>query len=466
MTTQPHLILTEFTARNFLGLRQLSISPGAVTVLAGKNGVGKSSAIDGMFALLRGGTLADRQTTDTDESAKLTAVLKSADGSKIYRLTKTGADTVEVQESVEGTDSFRPMRAGATFLSSLFDETAANPIKLVGAKDDVFVKALLSVLDVHLDRARYNEIISEFRLFVPPMPQGIHPLTEIDFAHEAIYARRTGVNVTVKAKRDGARVLRAKNEGEIPPDYSDEIANHQAEVARVIAEANERKAKIEADRVAASALARSEYDTALAKAKAAYERAVAAAKEARDAKIQAADEAARAAHDSDPNAEGGYLETARALIADLQERQAARQLMVFRADQANTQDAEAATDDLVAKRMTATLDALKDLARTLTENLPIHGLKITAKATTVHGVPLSQLNMAQRLMLAVRIAAIRARQFPLPIIFLDGAAELDSDNFALLVDYVTSEPGVLLVTGRTTDDDGLNVYTADRKEGV
>ncbi len=121
-------------------------------------------------------------------------------------------------------------------------------------------------------------------------------------------------------------------------------------------------------------------------------------------------------------------------------------------EQAAQFDLEAQRLALESTRLTKAVDALDRYRRQMAENLPISGLEIEDKTIRVNGIPFEQLNTAQRVAIAVKVATLRAKVQRLPVVFVDGAEALDSEHFDALVAALKAE-NVQAFLGRVTDED-------------
>jgi hypothetical protein len=118
-------------------------------------------------------------------------------------------------------------------------------------------------------------------------------------------------------------------------------------------------------------------------------------------------------------------------------------------EQAKQFDADAAELRGKAQHLTDAISALDEYRRGLADDLPISGLAV-GKTITVEGVPFDQLNTAQQIKIAVKIACLRAHDQRLPIVWVDGAERLDKESFAHLIESLTAED-VQAFIGRVTD---------------
>jgi len=82
--------------------------------------------------------------------------------------------------------------------------------------------------------------------------------------------------------------------------------------------------------------------------------------------------------------------------------------------------------------LTFALKALERYKAELCANLPIQGLDFTGGEVRVNGVPWDQINTAQQTKIAVQVSCLRFGDSDFRPVFVDGAEELDSENFRLL----------------------------------
>lgn len=475
--------------KSVLGAREYSFEPGKINIVRGRNGTGKSSILTAIQSGLGGGNLAKLQTVGAEDDAEVVLVLE-ADSGEEYRSEKIGKKTARVRKRVGDTAAFEDVARSQEFLTSLFDPRGCNPVAFLNAKDDERAEMLLEALDLKLDRGELDGIVGDLAEVVPQLPPGLHPLLEVDLVRDAIFNARTGVNRDLKNKLGAADQTKRNAPARVPEDPKAEIAQEEASVSELTAlvakqdaeaVAAEKQAITEADgayelaeqQAAAtfkesSAKVRAEMEKRIAEIRAeadgkvsllqdAGKTAVETAEKARDeAREQARRkrEASRFAIDAKRRDLAQHRESLAGLRGQAEASAAARALLA----QAKQFEDEAAGLDEKARTMTATIDALEALKRRLAEHLPIPGLEIQGKEIKVDGVPFEQINKSQRIDIAVRVAALRAKAARLPVLFVDDAESLDDDTFKLFVDRISQED-VQLFCGRVETHD-LEVATA------
>ena len=490
--------------KDVLGAKEFNLEPGKITQLRGKNGSGKSTALQALQSALAGGNLAKlARVGEPGETVEpeVVLVLEGA-GSEAYRVERK-ADKVRVRARVGDTAAFEDVGRPQTWLRSLWDPQGANPVAFLMAKDADRALMLLEALPLKFDRAALLEEMGVQAASIPPVPIGLHPLEEIGLIRDAVFGQRTGVNRDEKSATQAADQLRRSIPAVLPEDPEEAIQFLQGEVGALAtglaadeekaaaaereavrtadAEAAQEEQRIEAafkakaarlrsDHEGRAATLRREVEEKIAHELANVEKAISDRKEADEAALRKSDEKAAAARQSAGAARARADQALAATRNTLNAKQ--QQLAVLREQakasaQAHALDGQATRFENEAARLVeesdrltkaiATLDAYR---RRMAEDLPIEGLEIEGKEIRVHGIPYDQLNTQQRVDIAVRVACLRAKDQRLPVVFVDGAEALDRVHFDLLVERLR-EAGVQAFLGRVEDSE-LQVVT-DKK---
>lgn len=493
------LRVTAITIRDVLGARELALEPGRITRVEGANGSGKTTVLQAVQAALGRGSLAKLARVDPAGAETEPEVVLALEGDgEAYQVERTG-DRLRVRRRVGDTAGLEDVPRPQEFLAGLVDTTAANPVRFLTAPDKDRALLLLEALPLKLDRAQLVVEMGLEARELPPLPLGLHPLEELALIRDAVFRTRTGVNRDAKGKAVAAEQTRRNAPAAIPEDLSAEVgaldsatslqavalardeAQADATERQAIAEA-EAAAELETERVSGAfktwaARTRKEHEARAAEIRAEAERRIAEDLGQVEASIEARrvadeeglDEVTRAAADVAEKARQARAAARLATEARKVELQASRErLVALRAQldasgkaqalhqQAARFDREAEQLELESARLTAALDALDAHRRRLAEDLPIPGLTIEDKTIRVHGVPFDQLNTAQRVAIAVRVATLRAKAQRLPLLFVDGAEALDAEHFDALVSQLKLE-GVQAFVARVTEDAVLRV---------
>lgn len=475
------LHVKSLSIRDVLGIKEFAIKPGEVTLIRGKNASGKTGILEGLAAGISGGNLANLaripEPGEDPESIKPEVVwVFGGDDSREYRAERRPGK-LRLRRRVGDTQAFEDVPSPQAFLSALFDQKACNPLTLLRAKGKDLALLLLEALPLEFDHEDFRKatgLDDEYgRNTFKDFPDSLHALQRMDLYRDAIFRERTGVNRDAKAKRSAAEQAKLNTPAVIDEIDDSEIATLERDIEAEVAEANRRRTEAEAQAKSDSSyedhncekdcLARQrEVNSFAANLRAEIEGRISAAREAaitKDAERQRQANEAKAAI-----AEGLQVELAK-IEADRQETTKKREhLATLRAkrdasirdkrslEMAAEYERDAEEIEELAGRLTSSLTALDAYRLSKLSDLPISGLEIVGDAVKVDGVPWDQVNKARRYEIAVKIASLRTKDFPLKVVFVDDAESLDSENFGLLVEELKRQQ-VTAFIGRVTDDD-------------
>lgn len=490
--------------KDVLGASEFNLEPGRLTVLAGRNGSGKSTALQAVQAALQGGNLCKLARVGAAEDAEPEVVLViEGEGSESYRVERKG-DKVRVRARVGDTAAFEDVGKPQSWLRSLYDPQGANPVTFLTAADKDRALLLLEALPLSHNRAELLLQMGIRAEELRPIPDRLHPLEEIGMIRDQVFTTRTGVNRDAKGKRSAAEQTRRSTPAVIPDDPGS-TAEVDAEAVcsrleREIAREDEQAAAAESAAVQAArhaaeqvdvetvgkfkteaAKLRAQHDREAAEIRAEAERQIAAklaeveasvaelreqgeiqiadAERIRDEAIHAAAQAREDARQT-IGVKREVLSRKRAHLAGIRTQRELSAAARALADQTKQFDDEAGALEKESERLTAAIEALDKYRRKLAENIPIPGLEIAGKEIRVDGVLFEQLNTAQRVEIAVKVACLRAKGQRLPAIFIDQAEQLDAEHFDLLCSEL-EKAGVQAWIGRVEDHD-LTVLTDDQ----
>jgi flagellar biosynthesis GTPase FlhF len=480
-----------------LGIRELKVAPGKkTTVFSGRNGSSKTSAIASLLSTLTGGNLGNlaRVGAEGEEIEPRVVLVLDGPGTERYRVERT-AEKVRVRERVGDTAAFQDVPKPQAFLSQLFDARGANPVAFLNAKDSDRALMLLEALPLQLDRPALLKEMGIDPASLSPIPEGLHPLETCALIRKDVYDRRTAVNVQKRQAADTVEQLRREIPAEMPTDPAAAIKTLEDDTTRLASELGAAETKARADEEAANAKAHAEAEAEADKIEAAFnafkqsefrnherqvaewraelERKIAAdlaetngrittRKEEDEQKLRALDAteatAARVAKETRDAAEAALVALRNTIGAKREQlaglRGEGERLSALRAleAQANKHERERDRLDEEGAKLSAALDVLDAYRRRMADNLPIAGLSIEGKVIKVGGVPFEQLNMQQRIDIAVQVAVLRAKGSRLPVVFIDGAEALDQAHFEALAARLEKE-GVQAFIARVEDSE-------------
>jgi hypothetical protein len=475
--------ISKLTVKHLLGIEELSIDCGRITEIQGRNGSSKTSILQALQAAIGGGDLNNLKRVGAEGDAEIALVLDEG----VYKVARKGKET-KVEKRVRDTAAYEDVRRPQTFLDSLYDAQLSNPIRFLSAQPNTRADLLLQVLAGDLDVPALTEAIGAdlWPTVAPIVHAGGHPLPVLAAVRAALYNERTGVNATREDKARTAKTLMP----EIPAHMPDEVDADLPKLERERDELHERitAAKADAESTAreAHAQARSEYEAAAAGLEAEFKTyaakrrsalAVAIAEVAK--KLTAEAEAEIAVEQETANAALDHAEELRNKTQTIADQKRTEALSAIEGDQARFNEvaarvakhrsesdrlAELRKTKSMAEQFEADAESLKGKSKRLSEGieavdvfkaemlnaLPIEGLTVEGKEIKVNGVPFDQLNTATKIKLAVGIAELRAKKHTLPVLFIDGAEALDSEQYQILLREVEAT-GCQAFVSRVTD---------------
>lgn len=442
---------------NVLGIEDLEIKPGSVTLIEGANATGKTSVLEALRTAF--GTAHDA-TLLRSGAEKGEVVLVLDDGTEINKQITADKSSLTVKHPQYGKIS-KP----ATYLQKLADILSLNPIAFLTAKSADRVDTLLQAIpmEVSVDQLR----------FVPTLAlEGIdisgHALPVLAKVGKAVYDLRTGVNRAEKEKRATAKQMSETLPAEAPEgdwrealqvatdalhaltaETADTVSTLKGEAAKNIEAAKDSHAKtLSSIRKWADREIEAIRERATGQERAAAEQrdaAIAAYTAERDSKLatmQAEYEPKRAELNT-------RIGEARAMVEAHTKAEATREFIA---------QLEADCTKLVdqSQYLSKSLEKLDALKLSLLEKLPVEGLEIRDGEIYVGGIPFERVNESKRIRLAIEVARLRARD--LGIVAVDGLERLDPKAFAAFT-REAAKSQLQFIVAHVTDDEALTVRT-------
>lgn len=425
------LRVSKIRISNLLGIEELELEPGRFTAVTGRNGQGKTSTLEAIKSVVRGGHDATLLRNGADKGE---VVLVLDDGTEIGKRV-TPASSTQVFKGADGKRSTRPAEA----IKALTDALSVNPLEWLTVPKKQQVAALLEAMPLTADLARLSQLTG---IQIDDALAGQPALDVIEQVRRQIYDERTGTNRAIKEKEATINQLAAAipeslgaaagGEDEIRQQIEALDAARDAELARVDA----KLAGIESAHEAKAAEIRDQIDAL---------RLQLADLEAKRATVRQSAEKQRSLARQQRAEQVAPLEQQIAIIAanrDAAARAAVtRQTIERMSDEAEQLRADAET----AGKILSALDGYKS---ELLASLPIPGLEVVSGDVLYRGVPLDRVNTAQQMQIAVELAKLRAGS--LGLICVDGAERLDPAAFEQFRDAALAS-GLQLVVTRVDD---------------
>ena len=416
--------IQKINIKNILGIQDLEFDAGKLVEISGPNGSGKTSVLEAIKSVLKGGSDA---TLLRKGEEKGETVIVLDDGLTVTQ-TVTAASSVTTATDADGKKIAKP----ASTIKALTDMLSVNPVDFLRATKKERVNVLLESLPIEIDLAR---------LGIDPTNPGhidtsLHPLVLIESVRKHIYDDRTGLNRAVKEKRATIAQLAATL-----PEQPGEAPATPTGLLDQLSELDKAK-DAELDRIAKKLDAlRTENDAEIAELRKQIEtkQAEYACKE----RLAAAQRERTLAKHADETAE--IRQTLAAVEAA--QKQAAKHEQTR--DTLTKMDAEAEHLQEQADGQTAALDAIDSYKSELLASLPIPGLSVVDGEIYRDGVHFDRLNTSQQVQIAIEIARLRAGE--LKCVCVDGLELMDSNTFAEFKTQAV-ESGLQMFITRVSDD--------------
>lgn len=407
---------------NILGIEELDLNMGKYTEISGKNGSGKTSILEGLKSVLKGGNDA---TLLRNGETKGEIVIILDDGTQIFKTITQKTNKVEIYDK-NGAKFAKPQ----SVISELADLLSVNPITfLTSAKKDR-TKALLEVLPLELPMGKLNDAMRNSNLILPNI-EG-HPLEVIQEFRDTVYSERTGVNRLLKEKEG---TLSQLQESLVEVDF-----DADALTAR-INEIEDKRIEMAAKREQFMARVTELKETELEAARINFE----------NLKTEILNKFASKTADIVDNYNEKYeplneeliqlrtrLETAGGV------KKTKELIKQYTAEKTELSDSSLSLSDIIEK-----LDAIK---LGMLKNLPIQGLEVIDGEIYLDSIPFDRLNTAKQVQIAVEVAKLRAGE--LKLICVDGLEKLDSEAYATFKEE-SIKSGLQLLVTKVTDTELL-----------
>jgi recombinational DNA repair ATPase RecF len=424
---------------NVLGLEELEFQPGAITVVSGKNGAGKTSVLEALKAVCGGG---DATLLRNGATTGEVVVVFDDETRAVATIRPDKKPTVTVDHPAFG-------KLGKSFLADRIDGLAVNPIQFLTAPASKRAEWLLEVLPVEVT----DEALQKLGVTDLP-PQSRNGLDRLALARKSAYDERTGLNRVAKEKKATATQLReslfvADPTGENPAKLREELDS-------LLAWRNEKYTK--SKRAAADQLSRArdvvqvEVDAIKVEASRKVEELNAnAAKRAEQVqgKLQVDLEGMEAEYTPRFAALAAKLATADEQAKQQAQNERQKAICTQMAAEADAAEAESA---IFSTRIEA-LDALKEQALS---KLPIKGVEVREGDIFLDGIPFDRVNRAKQVQFVLNVAKLRAGEIPL--VLVDGLECLDDETFAAF-EKAAAKSGLQAICSRVTQGN-LSVRTA------
>lgn len=449
--------------QNMLGITEAKIEPGKVTLIEGKNGAGKSAAIDAILSAFSAKGIDGELVTKGADRGRV--YIKLDDGTMIKRQYSPDGKTNVRVTTAAGDEK----RAPQGWLDELFGHQIVNPVTFLKMTTAEKRKVLLSALPITVSQEDLQEWFGD----ALPIDTDQHGLEVLAEAEKVFYERRKSLNATGKSLQGEIEVISK----DIPADFdaaewenvdTSNLTQQLQDIGRIEAEKQQKlNEAIRLDRQADGFAADS--NSLYGKAAQLYNEI----KRLTDEHAQVlsdADEAFQAIAATNTMAQEIRDEAEAIVVPDKSEiekklhdySQAQRVLQQI----ANRDRLQAEFNQ--AKADATAVDAKVAIARQKPKELlaqakfPVEGLEFTEDNILVNGLDIDSLSDGEKLKLGVAIAQSTVGK--LGCILIDGAETLDPYNLRQLMADANADNDHHYIITRVTDGELTVTTTADDKQ--
>jgi len=435
--------------KNFMGIQDLEIKPGNITVIEGANGSGKTSALEAVKAVLKSGYDASLIRKGT-EQAEIVLVLD--DGVQVKKTITEEGGSIKAEHPLRG-----KLSSPAGYLQDLVDSLSINPVEFLTCPKKQRTDYLLQSIPLTVTPEQIREAVGEF---AGTKTWSGHAFEVLEMLKDKIFDQRTGVNRALKEKQASLeqleRSLPDKNE---PTDWDAEIVKIESRIEEIRKEGNVKL-------LAAKDSATTEKESAtkrLTERQADAERAMNEKIETARAEFQKIKDEIQGDTSAIEASITERKDAAFQAIKDVyapqveklnQDKAASQERAKESTRHANTREIvqkfadEVKVLDNESEKLSSSLEKLATLKSDVMKNLPIKGLEVKDGAIFLDGVDFERLNSAKKIDIALQLAQLRTKD--LGLICVDGLELLDAEHFAAM-EAAVKDKNLQLIVSRVTD---------------
>lgn len=441
--------ISHIRIRNILGIAEYDFAPGrGFTEISGKNGQGKTTILEAVKAIAKGGHDATLLTAGA-EDGEIVYVLDN--GMEIAKtITETKTDI-----SVRLPGSKKKEAAPAAIVGSLVDQLSNNPVELLRAKPKERVKVLLESMPIDVDTNRLTEIVG-FDVVAKP---GVHGLYVIDEVRSQVFSARTGTNRALDEKKKTIKQLR-----DVVPEGVGEVGGSEdvleAQLGEIDVAKNAELARIETKLQGVRSESAARVDDIKAKAEqsiedlrqqiASIQEQCAADVEAERAALQETEGRAGTQRQRTLDKHAADRAPIHAQLSAIRTNRDAAAKREQALETIETMEVEAQTLKEESEAQTAALEQIDAYKLELLATLPIPGIEVRGEQLYRDGVPLDRLNTQQQVDIAIEVAKLRAGK--LGVVCVDGLELMDDEHYQAFQQKAL-ESGLQFFVSRVSNSD-------------
>lgn len=432
------LQIAKIKLSGFLGIEKAEIETGKVTIISGKNGLGKTSIIEGIRTGLQGGNAGKFINRDSDSA--IIGIEFDNDLLVQKKITATKS-TIEVTN-----DGFKKSKP-AEYLKSLFNFDTINPIEIIGmqAKD----RKELILNNITFDYPE-QEIKAIGDLLSSKLHYSGNAIDDLNNLHTQIYNERTGINRVIKEKQATNKQLDQTLNKDLP--NIDILLNELATIEKDFhlnkraweRQTEENNSKCEIDKTTT----KEDIEITRQQIQTLKDRLLSKENDIKIIDMKYKD----IQNDIDRRKDKRESE----LELQTKELYSKKNIIQIQDNTCQTIANNKLQIDKYNDESTKLSTAIKDIDKlktNLLNNIPIKGISFEDNDIFIDGIAFDSLNTSQKVQRAVDIALLNKP----PFLIIDGAECLDTEAFNGFVDAVKKRDDVQLIITRVTDEEKLTV---------
>ena len=399
--------------RNILGIEQIEFRPSqsGLTVIKGKNDLGKTSIISGLQGLIKKGYDATLLRKGAEEGEAVIVLEHEGSTYEISREITPSGQTPTVKK--DGVKQGRPQ----TLLDSLFpDVLVFNPREFMEGKSEDRLRMLLDLVKIEVTQEEMFAATGGLLGIPPNRPAD---LAVLDAAHDKLYSARKDKRAALDEKRKTAAGLKSQIPKEVTEAKVEDIDEARANQEKANAAYQYRK--VTAERILETEIGkrRAEMQVAIEKLREEFEADV----------VTMRGECAAALDALDKEWLPKLTEAAQRVTAA--EHLLAEQSRVKTLSEMATQyEAEAKALEAEWQGLENAVKGVRDLKQSKLSALPIKHLTIENGEMLVGEIPFPRLNTAKKVQATMTVVKYRAMQTGCKFVIFDGLEMLDDDMMA------------------------------------
>lgn len=431
---------------DFLGIESLDLRPGHITHISGGNGAGKSSIEKAMAALLGDrGELPEKAIRHGADEATIYLDLGELKATRKWQVSKKNGE-VETSVSVKDQGG-APVAGGAEVLRRIANLNAISPLRMMREHPQKQMEAVLGAVDTAVTPEFMAQLLGDV-FWASREAEFVHYLkgrsaTEaIEKVREALFAERTVAGRLKEAKGQAYEEISR----EIPAGFKiEENATTATELVAKLNEARDynRRRAAALDEAQAAKKSVADCDGEILRCEAEIKRLQERIADVGDQRERAQERfSAIAAEWSEAGNAKPAIDTSgmEKLLADLERDRALAGKLEMRERLEAEFESAAGEWEVLEEACVAVRDRAFPALIASNPELSKFAINIVDGKMTVRNVPIEQLSTGESLHFWLTLATKRAGD--LPVVFLDGAEQLDSEHMAIIEQYAQEHPEV------------------------